>query len=254
MKRFAQRAARSTGVIVAMTDQVHMSLEALHLARFIEHFGVDLVIDIGAHTGEYRSMLRDRVGYRGRILSCEPNPELAAGLLAATAHDETWTIAPVAVGETAGTATLHVMADDRFSSMSAPTLTEKTGRYERELQTTREVEVEMTTVDALIRRYAKASDKGAILVKVDTQGLEKPIVLGARHAYPDIAGFQLELSFKRLYETSWLFSDAVPELSALGFELTAMFPNVPPPFPELIEMDAIFRNAALGVEPRCSNR
>jgi len=244
VKRLVQRLARSNGLIVAKTQAVHSAIEGMNLAHFFEYYGVDLVIDIGAHTGEYRSTLRDRAGFRGRIVSCEPHPDLAAKLNKVAADDPLWTIEPVAVGEAPGSATSHRAANTHFSSIAVPTFAD-TDRYSQEVQATRDVEVEVATVEHLIRKHARPSDAGAIYVKVDVQGLERSVVLGARGAFNDIAGFQLELSFRRLYESSWLAADAIPEMESLGFGLTAMFPNTPPPFPELVEMDAIFRNLAI---------
>jgi hypothetical protein len=53
--------------------------EEFHLKQVFERFGVDCVFDVGANVGQYAELLRQRVGYRGEILSSEPNPNVVVG-------------------------------------------------------------------------------------------------------------------------------------------------------------------------------
>jgi hypothetical protein len=48
-----------------------MELETL--SRFLSDFRVDYVVDVAANTGQYGARPR-QIGYRGLIVSFEPNP------------------------------------------------------------------------------------------------------------------------------------------------------------------------------------
>jgi hypothetical protein len=50
--------------------------EEEHLRRFLRHFEVDCVFDVGANSGQYATMVRERAGYLGPIVSFEPNQTL----------------------------------------------------------------------------------------------------------------------------------------------------------------------------------
>jgi FkbM family methyltransferase len=80
---------------------------------------VDLVLDVGANSGQYVRMLR-RLGYRGEVLSFEPNPGLAAALEHEARADGAWQVAQLALGTEPATLTLHVTRDPSCASLRAP--------------------------------------------------------------------------------------------------------------------------------------
>ena len=67
------------------------------IRRIIDAFDVDCVFDVGANAGQYGTMLRDRLRYRGTIISYEPVPELAAGLARAAGGDPAWIVRNLAL-------------------------------------------------------------------------------------------------------------------------------------------------------------
>lgn len=110
---------RAFGVQVIPTGHAALVFEREHLRRFLAHFKVDCVFDVGANTGQYAQMLRERVGYEGTIISYEPIPELAALLRRAAESNPAWFIEELALGDAEGTATFNVYASDQFSSLHA---------------------------------------------------------------------------------------------------------------------------------------
>ena len=76
---------------------------------------IDLVIDVGANSGQYGGALR-AAGYGGRILSFEPLAEAFATLSERCLDDPLWDCHCIAVGAGAGSAVLNVSRDLEASS------------------------------------------------------------------------------------------------------------------------------------------
>ena len=80
------------------------------------HHKIDLVLDVGANTGQYALSLR-RSGWRGAVASFEPL-QSAYRLLARRAQkDGAWTAHRLALGDRNTTKVLHVSGDSRASSL-----------------------------------------------------------------------------------------------------------------------------------------
>ena len=87
------------------------------LAQVLSHFGIDLVLDIGANTGQYGTLLRE-LGYTGRIVSFEPLPTAHAALTSKTAADPAWAAAPrAAIGDSEGEITINIAGNSASSSV-----------------------------------------------------------------------------------------------------------------------------------------
>ena len=74
-----------------MVDEkaVFDDLQRVQLPALFGMYGVNCVIDVGAHEGEYAKRLRAG-GYEGRIVSFEPVPRAFAELERAAADDPDW--------------------------------------------------------------------------------------------------------------------------------------------------------------------
>lgn len=111
-------------------------------------FGCDLVLDVGANTGQYAARLRE-LGYGGKILSFEPLPDAHAQLLARAAADPLWEVHPrCALGAAAGTGALNV-AGNSVSSSLLPMLDLHAAAAPRSIYIG-QVETPVTTLDALL--------------------------------------------------------------------------------------------------------
>ena len=112
--RFAEKTARFFGTpnyIVGQTIVVVLWI-VLNSVALIHHWdpspfimlnlifstlGVNCVIDVGAHVGEFYQLLR-HLGYVGRVVSFEPVPESFAKLKRVAATDPHWRGYNVALG------------------------------------------------------------------------------------------------------------------------------------------------------------
>jgi len=196
--------------------------------------GIDLVLDVGAAGGGYALMLRDR-GHRGRIVSCEPLPESFDRLRAASADDSDWQVRRIAVGSAPGTASLQV-AGNADSSSLLPMLDAHTAAAPH-TATVGTVEVDVTTVDALLGEVARPTDR--VLLKLDVQGAESAVLDGT--TLDRLTAIHLEHSLVELYEGSETFDALHNRLRDGGFRLVDLSPGFRDPrTSQLLQFDATY--------------
>jgi hypothetical protein len=75
-------AMTATRTLLPVDGQVLTSWIGPHffLVRFIERFDVDCVFDVGANRRQFKTMVREVIGFYGPIIPFEPLPVLAGGL------------------------------------------------------------------------------------------------------------------------------------------------------------------------------
>jgi len=213
--------------------------EQRHLRRLLKHLDVDCVFDVGANYGQYAEMLRNDVGFKGRIISFEPMPDAIATLRTKSANDPKWTIEAMALSSSSGTQSFNIMKSHQFSSLGSPMHSEA-GIFKDMNTVERTVEVQTETLEHAFDRLQKAHGFSRPFLKMDTQGFDVDIVRAAGAVMPFFLGMQSELAVKRIYEQSVDFRDAIAVYNEAGFDLSAFVPNNAGHFPRLIETDGIF--------------
>ncbi|HEX2790827.1 MAG TPA: FkbM family methyltransferase, partial [Steroidobacteraceae bacterium] len=81
---------------------------------------IDCILDVGANVGQYHDFLRDKVLYRGPIVSFEPIGRNIDRLRERARFDSAWHIEGYALGAAEGALPLNVMVSDQFSSFLEP--------------------------------------------------------------------------------------------------------------------------------------
>jgi FkbM family methyltransferase len=235
IKHALKTAALRFGIEVNRYNAVE-SAEARLVALFRTH-RIDTVIDVGANDGGYGKLLR-RGGFDGTILSFEPL-ELEHARLARTAKgDDRWFIAPrVALGKESRDVEIHVAGNSASSSILP-----MNALHEAAAPESRYVGVQRVPMRRLDEVQHAAIDRGErVLLKIDTQGYEMPVLEGAEKLFPRIVGVQLELSLAQLYGEQVLYVEMIQWLRTRGFDLWNVIPGfVDPATARMLQFDGVF--------------
>jgi FkbM family methyltransferase len=204
--------------------------------------GVDLVLDVGANTGQFGRELRKHIGYSGRIVSFEPTEAAHRKLVANAKGDPNWVIAErCAIGATEGVIDINVSANSVSSSV-LPMLDSHVTAAPDSNYTAVE-KVPLHALDSLAPRWLRESR--CTLLKIDTQGFESEVLKGAKQTLSHVQGLQLELSLVPLYSGQVLLPELMDRITALGFELWASCPAFCDALSgRLLQVDATFFRAS----------
>ncbi len=216
------------------------------VAEYLKRASIELVIDVGAHTGEYGESLREQ-GYRGRIVSFEPQSGPYDVLSRHCAHDPAWRTFRLALGEREDVLDLRV-AEAASATSSLLAVGGNEFMSEQALQQTRTERVRVVSLDSMLAELD--AERGNSLLKIDTQGYELHVLAGARKTLTRCAAVQVELSLTPLYEGAPLMDDVIAFLRKHDFEpywLINGFKNSR--IPRLLQVDAICFRKDLKFEP-----
>jgi FkbM family methyltransferase len=204
---------------------------------FLRSRNIDLVIDVGANVGQYAASLR-KAAYAGWIVSFEPVAAAYEELAALAIEDPRWRTFNMALGDNEGLAKINVSQSSDFSSI-LPQLPAATA-FDAEAQVVRSESVRVARLDDI---FAELPTSKAAYLKIDTQGYERQVLLGAPECLSSCLGVQMELPIIHLYEGTWKFHEAVAYMSDLGFEISNIFPvnYDQTDTVSLVEVDCIFR-------------
>jgi FkbM family methyltransferase len=213
--------------------------QAWYMRRLFALLDVDLVVDVGGNLGQYATLVRERVGYRGPLLTVEPIPAMGQALRRRFGADSKWALAACALGEQPGHAMLNVMRGHELSSLLAPSNVASAG-LEAFNQVREQVEVEVSTLDRLLETHPLARGTRNIYLKLDVQGFELQVLRGAAASLPRIAALQAEASVIPLYEGVPPYHQLMRDIDALGFQLSFVPAHNYAQLPDMVDFDCHF--------------
>ena len=200
--------------------KLYLLHEQVHLARLLKFLAIDCVFDVGTNSGQYGRMIRKCVGYRGPIVSFEPNPDVAAALRVNAQQDGNWFVEEVALGASVGHATFDVMAVDQMSSLHQPQ-TSETDLFKTETAIVRKILVKVSTLEIELPKFRQKLRFERPFLKMDSQGHDFDIALGAGTRLKEFIGLQSELAIKRIYANAPTYEEALKFYKDNGFVLSA---------------------------------
>jgi FkbM family methyltransferase len=203
---------------------------------------VDVVIDVGANSGQYATGLR-QAEFDGRIISFEPLSEPFARLARSSSADPLWDCRQCALGDVDGTIAMNIAGNAGASSSILPMLQSHRDAFPQANYVSVE-DVAIRRLDCLAPELLREHETG--FLKIDVQGFEKQVIAGGASAINDrCVGIQLELSFVALYEGDMLIQEALELVDSLGFVLAGLAPGfVDVRNGRMLQADGVFFRAA----------
>jgi FkbM family methyltransferase len=229
-----RRSLRRLGVDIKRYPAADSS--QLQRQRLIQRAAIDVVLDVGANTGQYACELR-RFGYRDRIISFEPLRRAFAQLQGETLVDPLWECLNLALGDQDRVAELNVAANSWSSS-----LLPMCDRHAQSAPDSHYVASETVKVARLdVALPSLVGEKARLLLKLDVQGSELAVLHGAERALRMVEVVETELSLTPLYKGQALAHEIMGFLYGRGFALVSIEEGLRDPTThELLQFDGIF--------------
>jgi FkbM family methyltransferase len=217
-------------------DNINNNVE-LRLGRMLSAERIDLVIDVGANSGQYGRALRAS-GYDGRILSFEPLSSARSELETVSQRDNRWSVAQrIAAGDHDGVVTINIAGNSASSSILDMLDSHRHAAPYASYVGSEEVPVRR--LDSVQHPFLDESTRP--FLKIDTQGYESRVLKGATGLLKRVKGVQVELSLCPLYDGQVLWRDIIDLLEASGFELWSLVPEfLDPDTGRMLQCDGIF--------------
>ena len=213
-KRFLLKIKRKLNAISGLEIVKYPTPELDRRIKLLQHYNIDVIIDVGANIGQYGSEMRN-IGYKGRIISFEPTSEAFEKLKKTSKNDSLWEIHHSSLGERDGKTSINISKNSVSSSLldSLPELTESAP----DASFVKKEEIDIKKLDSLFDSL-NVKNKNVYL-KIDTQGYESLVLEGAKESLKNILGIQLEMALIPSYDGAITFQEMTTKLNGFGFHL-----------------------------------
>ncbi len=202
---------------------------------YISSLKIKTVIDVGAHTGEFASMIT-RILPGVTVISFEPLKKEFLQLESQLRGIPKARAFNLALGDENRTQDMHRSDYSQSSSLRPMTTLHKEAFPESAGDTTETVEVRRLDDIA-----AELSLEPEILIKIDVQGYEDKVLAGADRVLSKSKAAIIEVSFRELYEGQPLFDLIHTTLKQKGFTyMGSLYQLVHPVERSVLQADALF--------------
>jgi FkbM family methyltransferase len=209
-------------------------------AKALRELGCDVVVDVGANAGQYATEIRE-AGYVGRIVSYEPTAVAFARLRAAASKDKNWRTRNVALGRAPGTKDILITGNSVSSSFLS--ISSTVASWHPLLVQNAKEAASIATMDEEWERTIQPAKR--VFMKIDTQGFELEVLLGAECSLSKIDAIECELSLVPVYDGQPLFFSVASFLYDRGFIAIWLQRGFQSPDGDMLQFDALFRRAKL---------
>ena len=239
IKRLIEYFLYRLGIIVIAKKRLNDFLITRRMRKIIRKYKIDCIIDVGANIGQYRKFLRNQVGYRGLIISFEPDPENIEALKNASKQDRRWIIQDYALGKETSKLELNIMNNSEFNSFLAPDHSQS-DRYIEQNSVVSKFEVDVKRLDEVLPKIRETNNFTNVFLKLDTQGFDLEVFDGCAGCMDLISGVQTEVSVLPLYKNMPAIGDSIDLFRSKGFEVSGLYAVSESRFPHAMEFDCIY--------------
>ncbi|MDE2595380.1 MAG: FkbM family methyltransferase [Sphingomonadales bacterium] len=201
------------------------------------HRPIDLIVDVGANTGQFARDIRARFP-RAHIVSFEPNPVPYAELSAWARADGNATAINCALGEEEAMLDMHVHTDHSPSSSLLPTTTTNVELFpqtaEQHVQ-----QVRVRRLDDVLAEIGHPAGPDTFL-KLDVQGFEEMVLRGAPLTLATAAALMTEVPIDQLYQGQTDFFTLYQTVTKAGLRYGGNMSQFLAPDGHVVFLDAFF--------------
>jgi len=191
------------------------TFETRNIVHIFRQTEINTVLDIGANRGQFAERIRSG-GYKGKIVSFEPNLDAYGLLQRASMSDPYWIVAePFALGDARGLATLSIPSDSSLGSLLS-------------LVNPQHVKYQPIPVKRLddVMPGLNIPASANVAIKIDVQGLEDKVLDGAEETLDRCKAVFIEVSLKTMYIGEPSYLDILNRLKVRGFDAVFFSPVI----------------------------
>ena len=205
------------GIIIQ--KKTPLNSEEKLLSFLLGEHQIDLVLDIGANKGQFAMELL-KSGFAGNVVSFEPLPETFKELQANAKKYPRWKVENLAVGNQTGSITINVSANTESSSVLA--MLDRHSDLAPESKYVKSLSVPIITLDKYVANEMLICKN--VFLKIDVQGFEESVLIGAATTLQNVKLLQLEISFTPLYQNSTVYYTMMEKIEKMGFSFFSLQP------------------------------
>lgn len=182
----------------------------------LEHFGINLILDVGAHEGTSALRLFES-GYTGRLISFEPVAAhfkvLSAKCSESLKNGYAWETRNFAIGDKDEETAINISNNGLSSSIADMLPTHE--QLNADSKYVRKETISVRQLDSVLPGIVRPGDR--VLLLLDVQGFEPHALAGAKKSLPILTGVQLEVGFRPTYATGFDVPTAFNAMAQYGF-------------------------------------
>lgn len=222
---------------IYLKDYKNFSISSIKLVENIKKYVPDLktIIDVGANRGQFL-FASNKCFPSAKIFSFEPLPSMVQLINKRVKENHLISVNNLAISKKQGEIVFYESDYSHISSALEIAINNDNPKYiDAKIK---EIKVKTTTLSDF---FNNIKVEKPVLLKLDTQGLEKEVLEGAALFLNNVDYIVLEAAFIELYKNQPLFSEIHLFLENIGFSLLAPLDFHNGSEGKVIEMDVLYR-------------